>query len=281
MAASTRKPDENSRPHSFPGARHVIDLEPGDRRQGRSGEVGWIATDTGRVTSGRSLHPPSITRVRQCWARRVGVSDTANETSIRRGRDDAIVVVRIADALLVLAPAAVADAVSDWPGERLLDPAALMAAAGRDGRVLGPASLAYADAGSLVVPDGAAVALDLGDQHLALFAATLTTEEWDESGLGGNLARRFGVAVGDALVAVAGYEVWDKAIAHLCVASSVSARRQGHAKAAAYAAASDAISAGLVGQWRSAVANRGSAAVGEALGFVPLGEQLTILFDSS
>ncbi len=167
----------------------------------------------------------------------------------------------------------------DWPGERLLDPAALTAAFGRDGRVLGPASLAYADAGSVVAHHTAAVPIDPGDKRLAPFAATMSAEEWYECGLGGNLAGCFAVTISDALVAVAGYEMWDEALAQICVASSVSARRQGHAKAAAYAAANDAISAGLVGQWRSAAANPASAALGQALGFVRLGEQLTIVFE--
>jgi hypothetical protein len=238
-----------------------------------------IAADTGIERSDPALHPSSIARVRQGWAARIGVPDTTEGTSIRGHRDDVFVAVRIAGAFLVRAPAALADAVMDWPGERLLDPAALTAARGRGGRVLGPASLAYADAGSVVALAGGAVPVDPGERRLAAFAATMSPEEWDECGLGGHLARCFAVTISDRLVAVAGYEVWDEAFAHVCVASSVSARRQGHAKAAAYAATRDAISAGLIGQWRSAAGNPASAALGQALGFIRLGEQLTILFE--
>jgi len=53
-------------------------------------------------------------------------------------------------------------------------------------------------------------------------------------------------------------------------------RRQGRAHTAACAALADAVAAGLVAQWRSAVSNPASVALGERLGFVRLGKQMTV-----
>ena len=119
------------------------------------------------------------------------------------------------------------------------------------------------------------------DERIGELAATMSADEWDECGLGRGAALLgwYGAIVDGRLVAVAAYEEWGGAVAHLCVATSRDHRRHGYAQQAAVGAAQHAIRAGLVAQWRASMPNTASIAVGARLGFVSLGEQLVLDVD--
>ncbi|NKY38293.1 GNAT family N-acetyltransferase [Cellulomonas septica] len=74
----------------------------------------------------------------------------------------------------------------------------------------------------------------------------------------------------------AGYEVWGGALAHLGVAVAAGARRRGLGSAVASVAATHALDAGLVPQWRCRVDNVASRRAAAGLGFVHAGDQVAI-----
>jgi RimJ/RimL family protein N-acetyltransferase len=83
------------------------------------------------------------------------------------------------------------------------------------------------------------------------------------------------VVRGGQVVAAAGYTTWPGRVAHLSVLTDPAHRGQGLAAQAGSAAAADALSAGLLAQWRARVP--ASIAVAARLGFVTCGSQLSIL----
>ncbi|MFD3486474.1 GNAT family N-acetyltransferase [Streptomyces sp. NPDC058665] len=74
--------------------------------------------------------------------------------------------------------------------------------------------------------------------------------------------------------APAGYLVWPRAVAHLCVLVAPHRRRRGLAGIVASAAVSHALGAGLLSQWRARPYASRRVAVG--LGFRELGAQLSV-----
>ena len=83
-----------------------------------------------------------------------------------------------------------------------------------------------------------------------------------------------GLVVGDAVVALATYEVWDDTIAHVAVFTAPGERSRGWSTEVASVAIDTAFAAGLVPQWRARVENTASLRVSEKLGFVACGFQL-------
>ncbi len=172
--------------------------------------------------------------------------------------------------------AAVAPRVPFWPPSVVSMRAALCAeiAPIRPIAVIGPLQLSYlADR----VPDAAGVAsvrqLAASDGvAVAALRRACAPSEWEDGGALAEGSLRFGAFTGDhQLVALAGYEVWGGRLAHLAFVTHPAHRRRGHGQAAARAAASAAVAAGLVPQWRASERNPGAMAVQRALGFVPYG----------
>ncbi len=145
--------------------------------------------------------------------------------------------------------------------------------------VLGPAALAYVDAGSFrqVPPrEGSRLsALDPGSPDLMAFLAGCPAEDADESGLADATAP---VSVvldeHDAVIAACGWRVWAGTTAHVGVLTAPHARGQGAARAAASAAVERVLAAGLLPQWRARIP--ASRAVAAALGFHEVGAQLSL-----
>lgn len=144
--------------------------------------------------------------------------------------------------------------------------------------VLGPATLAYLDAGDFIpaadgavdrLPGGAAttVALD------ALLAAADPAEA-DESGLTGITSDAFVVREGPTVLAAAGYRLWPGSVAHLLVLTALGYRGRGLAQRVSSAAAAAALTAGLLPQWRARPT--ASRRVAAALGFREYGAQVSV-----
>lgn len=227
-----------------------------------------------------ALAPDSLRTIRRVWAERLG---TAEEELEREGLSTvtweaipAASVVRIAEATILGAPPRALEKLTGRSAATLLDPAALVSALGGLEPVLfGAAQLAYLDAATFTpAPSRQAAAAD-GEAIDGMLEA-LPARDRDESGLAE--MDRFWVVKGSdgTAVAAAGYETWSGAIAHLGVAVATDARGGGLGAAVASAAAAHALDAGLVVQWRSGVPNLASRRLGERLGAVPLGEQVTV-----
>lgn len=152
---------------------------------------------------------------------------------------------------------------------------------------LGPAALAYTDAERFrpAQPrDGWRVeSVDAGapslSGFLAGFPAESVTDSWaeevDESGLA-HVTSPVSVLMDQdgAVIAASGWRTWPGNAAHLGVLTSPRARGQGAGRAAASAAVTNALAAGLLPQWRARVP--ASRRVATALGFAELGAQLSL-----
>lgn len=185
-------------------------------------------------------------------------------------------VVRIAGATVVGAPAPAAEKLADLSSTSLLDPAQLVSALDGLGPTLfGAATLSYLDARTFT--PSLSMQVDVAERKdLERVLAALPSADRDESGLA-EMERWWVVNGPDGTSrAAAGYETWNGAIAHVGVAVVPEARGRGNGAAAASAAVAHALGSGLVVQWRSGVRNLASRRLGERLGAVPLGDQVTV-----
>ncbi|MFI7448435.1 GNAT family N-acetyltransferase [Nonomuraea sp. NPDC049714] len=142
--------------------------------------------------------------------------------------------------------------------------------------VLGPASLAYVDAGGFVAAQGSAAVerLQAGDAGVRALLDAADEAETGESGLREILSDAFVLREGQEVVAVAGYRPWLNTAAHVSVLTAAHRRGEGLAKAVASAAVADALERGLLPQWRARP--EASRRVARALGFDEVGAQVSV-----
>ena len=133
--------------------------------------------------------------------------------------------------------------------------------------VIGPAYIGYAEA---VHPSPHPVrSLTEHDISAArALRAACTETEWEHGGSLGGEHPSSGVFVGSKLVALAGYEVWGGAIAHISVITHPASRGRGFGRSAVAHVASTALVAGLIPQYRTLESNRASIRIAESLGFI-------------
>lgn len=141
--------------------------------------------------------------------------------------------------------------------------------------LIGTASLSFADrvTSAYVVHDHVRDAV-AADAESVL--SRCSDDERNESGLAEMRMRLVASDRAGEPVALAGYEVWDAALAHLGLAVARGCRSRGFGQVAAAAAARSALGADLVPQWRCRLDDRASARVRDHLGFVQLGGQVAI-----
>ena len=142
--------------------------------------------------------------------------------------------------------------------------------------VLGPASLAYVDAGAFVAVHGgvAVERLPAGDVRVRELLDASDPAEAGESGLREIVSDAFVVREGLEVVAVAGYRPWLDTAAHVSVLTAAGRRGEGLAKVVASAAVADALERGLLPQWRARP--EASRRVARALGFDEVGGQVSV-----
>jgi ribosomal protein S18 acetylase RimI-like enzyme len=154
--------------------------------------------------------------------------------------------------------------------------------------VLGPAMLSYA--GSVVEDPGTSVVRALTQDDapaLQSLAGACSEEEWahggmdasalgwsdalasdaQTSGINDSSANIVGSFVGEELVAYAGFEVWDDAIAHLCTVTHPAFRKQGHGQSVVREAMKLSLARGLTPQYRCLESNMASLRLSARLGF--------------
>ncbi|MFI6731316.1 GNAT family N-acetyltransferase [Nonomuraea sp. NPDC050451] len=142
--------------------------------------------------------------------------------------------------------------------------------------VLGPATLAYLDAGDFVAAPATAEVERLPADHPAIRAllASVPEEDADESGLEEIASAACAVREGGDVVAAAGFRPWLDTAAHVSVLTAPRCRGRGLARLAASAAVADALAIGLLPQWRARPEQ--SRRVARALGFREHGAQISI-----
>lgn len=145
-------------------------------------------------------------------------------------------------------------------------------------RLIGPAALAYADEATLrPLPTAGTRPLTALDEeaHAALRAAC-APEEWEHGGSELGLLPLSGRFVRDELVALAGYELWGKRIAHIAVITHPAHRSRGYGAEAVSLLAEGIVARGMIAQYRTLRANTPALLLGASLGFVPYAETLAI-----
>lgn len=145
-------------------------------------------------------------------------------------------------------------------------------APGRVGKVIGPAFISYGSRDSLDLRDAArAIAVRSEAASLAALQAACG-DEWNDGGSKAQGEPLFGCFdEAGQLAALASYQVWDSAIAHIYIITHPSRRGRGFARAAVARAAEHALAAGLLPQYRTLRANAPAIAVAKRLGFTEYG----------
>jgi RimJ/RimL family protein N-acetyltransferase len=144
---------------------------------------------------------------------------------------------------------------------------------------IGPAYVGYLYDGKFL-PDRGALARILTDEdHGALrqLAGRCPAIEWEHSGIEFARPPIFGCLAGGDIVSASSFVVWGREIAHIGVITDPSHRRGGFGKAAVSAACEDAISKGLIPQYRTLKTNTPSMEIARALGFEEYATTLCIV----
>jgi GNAT superfamily N-acetyltransferase len=146
------------------------------------------------------------------------------------------------------------------------------------GRVIGPAWISYADATTFRPHrHGTARLLTDEDEHaFHMLEAACPPLDWEHGGsaFGGRAVA--GQFIGDALVALAGYERWGEQIAHIAVVTRPEYRGRSYGKSVVSLLAQTVLTVGLIPQYRTLGANAPSMAIGAALGFCAYAESIAI-----
>ncbi|WP_433440883.1 GNAT family N-acetyltransferase [Nonomuraea sp. CA-141351] len=140
--------------------------------------------------------------------------------------------------------------------------------------VLGPATLAYLDAGDFIQADAPVESLPAGHPAVRALVASVAKDDAEESGLEEIASPAFVVREGPDVIAAAGYRPWLDMAAHLSVLTAPRYRGRGLARLAASAAVADALAIGLLPQWRARP--EPSRRVARALGFREYGSQISV-----
>jgi hypothetical protein len=187
-------------------------------------------------------------------------------------------IVALGDAAIATAPTGevvgvVREALDGLPVTAVTDPDRLRAVAPVV-EVLGPAGLAYLDERDFRPAEPAVEKIPGDHADLAALLASAAADEVEECGLSGITSVAFVVRQGMQVVAAAGYRRWPGQVAHLCVLTAPEWRGRGLARVVASAATAESLSEQLLPQWRARP--EASRRVAGALGFRPLGDQLSV-----
>lgn len=216
------------------------------------------------------------------WARRLTVAPdvvrSPGTTFVPREGADAVVVVRLGLACVVLAPEPALARLRGVEPDLLVDVGTVAAGVSPLGpRPIGVATLGYRDVPTV---GSAGDAVEVADSAAAdALQARCGAEEWAESGLASMSLRWVCRTADGGPAALAGHEPWGKHIAHLGIVAATVERRKGCALSAASAAVEHAVGGGLVAQWRSRVSNTASERLAGRLGFTLLGLQLAVALE--
>jgi GNAT superfamily N-acetyltransferase len=144
---------------------------------------------------------------------------------------------------------------------------------------IGPAAVRYADREAFRSADSRGEARLLTEDDRAAvegLRAAVSAAEWSDGGSEPDATPLLGVFEGGVLAALAGWEVWGGAIAHLSIFSHPGFRGRGHGAAAVSALTRIALERGLVPQYRALETNAHSVAIAQRLGFVPYARSLAV-----
>lgn len=141
-------------------------------------------------------------------------------------------------------------------------------------KIIGPAWIGYCT--EAVQPMHPARALNPeGVPALQALQQLCNATEWEHGGSSAENPCSGAFAEGQ-LVALAGYEIWGGAIAHISVITRPDCRGKGFARSAVAHLAARALEAGLLPQYRTLESNTASIRIAETLGFRPYARSLAV-----
>ncbi|HEY0602028.1 MAG TPA: GNAT family N-acetyltransferase [Herpetosiphonaceae bacterium] len=145
-------------------------------------------------------------------------------------------------------------------------------------RVVGPAFVGYADAGTFRPASEVGTRLLTADDRdrFERFRQACAALEWEHGGSELGEQPIAGCFVGAEIVAASGFELWGERIAHIAVVTHPAHRGRGYGARVVSAIAAVALERGLIAQYRTLMSNAPSMRIGAALGFVPYGESLAL-----
>jgi GNAT superfamily N-acetyltransferase len=147
--------------------------------------------------------------------------------------------------------------------------------------VLGPAFYGYVDRETFTPIESSARTLIAADSSAYnRFRTTVPDAEWERGGSGFEPGQTLGLFVGETLVAVAAYEVWNDLLAHLAVVTHPDHRGEGYGRAVVSRATDRALTEGYLPQYRTLNAWPWSVALAEELGFERFATSMLVLVDT-
>ncbi|WP_157973820.1 GNAT family N-acetyltransferase [Desertihabitans aurantiacus] len=214
--------------------------------------------------------------VRLCFARQLGLADDALEADGRVTvvRDDQVMTLRLWRTSVLVGPAPLLPALTELDADALADPSALLSLCGT-GRVAGAARLSVLDELDRH-PDLDRLEVDPDPEAATALEQRCPPDDVTEVGLSRMDAVFVHRAPDGTPCSGAGYAVWAGLVANLGVLSALEARRRGLARVLAGIAVNDALDAGLVPAWRVRPGNAAAERLGDALGFIPVGDQVRV-----
>ncbi|MBA3468628.1 MAG: GNAT family N-acetyltransferase [Herpetosiphonaceae bacterium] len=147
-------------------------------------------------------------------------------------------------------------------------------------RQIGPAWIGYTDRSTLrsLVHNEARRLTEDDQPAWHVFQAACDQQEWEHGGSDWAPERLVGCFRNGRLVALAGYEIWGGAIAHIAVVTHPLERGRGYGRQVVERLASAALERGLIAQYRTLSANAASLQIGWELGFVTYAETIAVRF---
>lgn len=216
----------------------------------------------------------------QYWADQLGVSPSSFEKSgvtVGSIEEDGVQVVCRDDALVIGASHSLVDSIrarldrlASRETETPTDDVIREWLSQFDGieRVLGPTFYGYADRETFVPVKSDAHALTAADTAaFRTLQRRIPAEEWDAGGPQFTPDETVGVFVGEELVSVAGFEVWDEVFAHLRVVTHPDHRNRGYGQVVVSEATVQALGDDLIPQYRTLDAWPWSVELARNLGF--------------
>jgi GNAT superfamily N-acetyltransferase len=139
-------------------------------------------------------------------------------------------------------------------------------------KIVGPAFIGYGSADSLDLRDASLARPISSHAEVRRLQAACQPEEWDHGGSEPEHEHTFGfVGQDNELLALSGYKVWNDSIAHISIVTHPLHRGRGHGRAAVALAAQQALTAGLLPQYRTLRQNTPSMNIAKRLGFIEYG----------
>jgi len=150
-----------------------------------------------------------------------------------------------------------------------------------NGTIIGPAFIGYADEGSFRSIDSDSRLLGPGDwPAVEELIAACPPLDWEHGGPLVGEQPTSGIFADGRLVALAGYEIWGRSIAHIAVITNPAFRGHGFGRRVVSTIAQHALTEGLIPQYRTLLSNLPSMRVANSLGFACFGTSVALRLPS-